>query len=72
VTLFVLIAVFILLVIVIVFVVGGDHGPGGHAPGMLRGFATLVVCRDVGCPTADITPGSDTTAGDVRPSQGGH
>lgn len=59
---FVLIVVLlVLLAVVILFLLGGDHGPGGHAPGMLTGFALLAVRHGHGHPASE----RDTRADDV-------
>lgn len=65
---FVLIVILlILLVAVIMFIVGGDHGPGRHAPGMLTGFALLAFHHGLGRSLLE----GDTTADDVILSEGG-
>ncbi len=55
----------ILLVIVIMLAVGGNHGPGRHAPGMLTGFALLAFRYGSRCQS----PGGNTVANDDRQSE---
>lgn len=63
-----IILVLIVLVVGFMLFVGGQHGPGRHAPGMLSGFALLTVCQSSGRPS----PEGDTAAGDVIPSEDDH
>ena len=64
---FVLIVILLILLVVVLKLtgIGGDHGPGRHAPGMLTGFALLAVGHGPRCPVLR----SDTAAGDVIPSE---
>lgn len=67
--------VFIVIFLIVLFVVlkltgiGGDHGPGRHAAGMLGGFALLAVRRGpegpahVGGPVADDVALSESSHG---------
>jgi hypothetical protein len=60
--------VLILLVVVSMFIVGGNHGPRSHAPGMLTGFVLLVFRHGPKHPA----PQGDTVAGVAVPSEGDH
>lgn len=58
----------LLLVVTIMLLVGGDHGPGRHAPGMLTGVAMLTFRPNFGRPTL----GDDTATGDGTPTEDNH